>query len=98
VCDNLCCSAGNVDYARANDRSQHPHRLEAINSSLDQAEGEAPWPSSFHPDGVHVVYCGGRVKFLSEDVEGLVYASLISPRGSLIQGPLAQPVVSPDQY
>jgi hypothetical protein len=98
VCDNLCCSAGNVDYARANDRSQHPYRLEAINSSLDQAEGEAPWPSSFHPDGVHVVYCGGRVKFLSEDVDGLVYAALVSPRGSLIRGPLAQPVVSPDQY
>jgi prepilin-type processing-associated H-X9-DG protein len=98
VCDNLCCSAGNVDYARANDRSQHPYRLEGINAALDQAEGEAPWPSSYHPGGVHVVFAGGRVEFLAEDVEGVVYASIVSPRGSLIQGPLAQPVVSPDQY
>ncbi len=98
VCENLCCSAGNVDYARANDRYGDPYRMEAINASLDQAEGEAPWPSSFHPDGVHVVYAGGRVEFLAEDVEGIVYASIVSPRGSLIQGPLAQPVVSPDQY
>jgi hypothetical protein len=47
---------------------------------------------------VHVVFGDGRVKFLDEDVEGVVYASIVSPRGSLIQGPLAQPVVSPDQY
>jgi prepilin-type N-terminal cleavage/methylation domain-containing protein/prepilin-type processing-associated H-X9-DG protein len=98
VCENLCCSAGSVDYARANDRSQHPYRLEGINAALDQAEGEAPWPSSFHPGGVHVVYADGRVEFLDEGVEGVVYASIVSPRGSLIQGPLAQPVVSPDQY
>jgi prepilin-type N-terminal cleavage/methylation domain-containing protein len=98
VCDNLSCSPGGVDYARANDRSQDPYRLEAINSSLDQAEGEAPWLSSHHPGGVHVVFVGGRVKFLDEDVEGVVYASIVSPRGSLIRGPLAQPVISPDQY
>jgi prepilin-type N-terminal cleavage/methylation domain-containing protein len=98
VCQNLCCSAGNVDYARANERSQDPYRLEGINAARDQAEGEAPWPSSYHPDGVHVVFGDGRMHFLAEDVEGVVYAALISPRGSLIQGPLAQPVVSPDQY
>jgi hypothetical protein len=98
VCENLCCSPGNVDYARANDHSREPYRLEAINSSLDQAEGEAPWPSSLHPDGVHVVFGDGRIHFLSEDVEGIVYASLVSPRGSLIKGPLAQPVISLDRY
>ena len=98
VCENLCCSAGNVDYARANERSQEPYRLEGINAALDQAEGEAPWPSSFHPGGVHVAFCDARIDFLAEDVEGVVYASIVSPRGSLIQGPLAQPVVSPDQY
>jgi prepilin-type N-terminal cleavage/methylation domain-containing protein/prepilin-type processing-associated H-X9-DG protein len=98
VCENLCCSAGNVDYRRANERVEEPYRMESINSSLDQAEGEAPWPSSYHPGGVHVVFADGRVKFLSEDIEGIVYASLMSPRGRLIKGPLAQPVVSPDQY
>ncbi len=98
VCENFCCSAGNVDYRRANERVEEPYRMESINSPLDQAEGEAMWPSSYHPGGVHVVFADGRVTFLSEDIEGIVYASLVSPRGSLIQGPLAQPVLSPDQY
>ncbi len=98
VCENLCCSAGNVNYSRANERVEEPYRMEAINSPLDQAEGEAPWPSSYHPGGVHAAFADGRVTFLSEDIEGIVYASLMSPRGSLIQGPLAQPVLSPDQY
>ena len=98
VCENLSCSPGGVDYARANNRFEDPYRLEAINSSRDQAEGEAPWPSSYHPDGVHVFFGDGRVDFLAEDVEGVVYACIVSPRGSLIRGPLAQPVVSPDQY
>ncbi|MFH1918372.1 MAG: M56 family metallopeptidase, partial [Planctomycetota bacterium] len=53
---------------RANDQGQAPYRLEAINSSLDQAEGEAPWPSSYHPGGVHVVFADGHVNFLSENV------------------------------
>ncbi len=98
VCESVICSAGNVDYRRANERVQEPYRLESINSSFEQAEGEAPWPSSYHTGGVHVVFTDQRVQFLSEDVDGLVYACLMSSRGRLIKGPLAQPVVSPDQY
>jgi prepilin-type N-terminal cleavage/methylation domain-containing protein/prepilin-type processing-associated H-X9-DG protein len=98
ICENYTCSAGNVDYSKANERVLEPYRMESINSSLDQAEGEAPWPSSYHPGGVHVAFGDGRVTFLSEEIEGIVYACLMSPRGSLIQGPLAQPVLSPDQY
>lgn len=98
VCEDLTCSAGNVDYQRANDQGRAPYRLEAINSSLDQPEGEAPWPSSYHPGGVHVVFADGHIDFLSEDVRGSVYASLISPRGSSIQGPLKQPVLSGGDY
>jgi len=98
VCENLTCSPGSVDYSRANNQGQAPYRFEAINSSLDQAEGEAPWPSSYHPGGVHVVFADGHVNFLSENVEGGVYASLMSPRGSSIKGPLAQPILSADDY
>lgn len=93
VCEDATCSEGNVDYHRANDRSQQPYRLEAINASLLQAEGQAPWPSSFHPGGVHVAFADGRVKFLSESIDGAVYAALASPQGSLISGPLRQQVV-----
>ncbi|NQT11657.1 MAG: DUF1559 domain-containing protein [Planctomycetes bacterium] len=98
VCEGLTCAAGSVDYGRANDQGGDPFRLEAINSSLDQPEGEAPWPSSYHPGGVHVAFADGHLDFLSEDVHGDVYASLVSPRGSLIKGPLKQPVLSGGDY
>lgn len=97
VCENLCCSAGSVDYSRANG-GQAPYRREAINSSLYQAEGEAPWPSSYHPGGVNGMFADGHIQFLSEDIEGGVYAAVMSPQGMLIKGPLAQPLLSDGQY
>jgi prepilin-type N-terminal cleavage/methylation domain-containing protein len=93
VCQDRTCSAGNVDYSRANS-SAEPYRFEAINAARDQAEGEAPWPSSYHIGGVSVVFCDGRMHFLSENVDGIVYACLVSPCGTQLHGPLAQPVVS----
>jgi prepilin-type N-terminal cleavage/methylation domain-containing protein/prepilin-type processing-associated H-X9-DG protein len=90
VCENRSCAPGKVDYRRANDGSQEPYRLEAINAARDQAEGEAPWPSSLHSGGVHTAFADGHIQFLSEQVEGAVYAALISPQGMLVRGPLAQ--------
>jgi prepilin-type processing-associated H-X9-DG protein/prepilin-type N-terminal cleavage/methylation domain-containing protein len=81
VCAGGSCKRGSVDYARANDRSAVPQQAESLNSALDQAEGEAPWPSSFHPGGVNVVFCDGHGRFLSQDVQGAVYAALVSPQG-----------------
>jgi len=52
------------------------------------------WPSSYHSGGVNVVYADGHVAFLSEGIEGSVYASLVSPCGSRIKGPLAQVTIS----
>jgi len=98
ICKDSKCSAGNVDYGRANDRSQLPYRREAINGDRDQAIGEAPWASSYHPGGVFVAFCDGRVQFMSEDIYGGVYAALMSPQGTLITGPLAQPGPEADEY
>jgi prepilin-type N-terminal cleavage/methylation domain-containing protein len=89
ICANLSCSAGNVDYAKANDGSADG----AINSGLAHAEGQAPWPNSFHVDGVHVIYADGHLQFLSQYIDGAVYASLVSPQGGRITGPLAQRLV-----
>lgn len=97
VCENLQCSAGNVDYARANSRTP-PYNLEAINSSFDQAEGEALWPSSHHVGGVHAAFADGHIQFLQETIDGAVYASLVSPQGTRIRGPMAQPIVSSADY
>ncbi|NUQ64605.1 MAG: DUF1559 domain-containing protein [Pirellulales bacterium] len=96
VCQDGRCGAGRVDYDRANSR-RHPYALEAINAGLTQAEGEAPWPSSYHGDGVNVVFADGHVHFLSEKIDGPVYSSLVSPAGASIEGPLKQ-VVVPGEY
>lgn len=91
VCNGLSCSVGNVDYARANQQSVLPYKMEAINAGLSHPEGQSPWPSSYHRGGVQVLFGDGRVVFMSENVNGLVYASLVTPQGSLLPGPLVQP-------
>lgn len=36
------------------------------------------YPSSNHPGGVNVAFCGGQVKFLSEQIESRVYTQLMT--------------------
>jgi prepilin-type N-terminal cleavage/methylation domain-containing protein/prepilin-type processing-associated H-X9-DG protein len=93
VCKNAKCSPGSVEWWRANDHSQLPYNREAINGDRTGA-GVSPWPSSWHPDGVNAIYCDGHLSFLSQDIDGAVYASLVTPQGSRVQGPLLQPPMS----
>ena len=99
VCTNLSCGPGAVDYLRANNHTD-PYNVAAINylPKPDNVEGKSPFPSSYHAGGVNFAFADGRVQFLSEAVDGRVYAALLSPQGSMIQGPLAQPVVSDADY
>lgn len=83
-CLNASCSAGNVDYNRANSGSS------AINAGLTQPEGSAPFPNSLHTGGVNVGYCDGHVQFLSENIDGKVYAALASPQGQSLSGSLLE--------
>lgn len=92
VCANNTCTAENVDYSRAN---QGDH---AINAGQMQRRAHAPWPSSNHGPGVNVVFVDGRVRFLSEYIDGRVYAALMSPQGAQIVGPLAQSPISDADY
>jgi prepilin-type processing-associated H-X9-DG protein len=98
VCENRSCAPGKVNYRRANSSAQDPYRWEAINSSRDQAEGEAPWPTSLHPGGVNTAFVDGHIQLLSDQVDGAVYAALVSPQGMLIRGPLAQARLSAGDY
>ena len=53
-----------------------------INGARDGNEGRSPWPSSNHPGGVCASFCDGSTKFLSEDIDLLVYKRIISPAGA----------------
>lgn len=98
VCAGATCSPGNVDYNRANDRTGEPQAHEAINAALDQAEGEAPWPSSFHANGVNVILCDGHGAFLRDSVSGPVYAALVSPQGIRLPNPAFKQVIPGEDW
>lgn len=98
VCKAERCTAGNVDYLRANDHQAAPARNEAINSSIKQPEGGAPWPSSLHTGIVNVGFCDGRVVPISEAIDGRVYSALATPCGVRLTGPLVQAVVTDADY
>ena len=98
ICKNESCTPGNVDYLRANDRSQFPSKLEAINAPLNQPEGFAPRPSSLHTGGVNLSFVDGHVVTLSESISGEVYAAIVSPQGSRLSGPLTQQIVTGSEF
>jgi prepilin-type N-terminal cleavage/methylation domain-containing protein/prepilin-type processing-associated H-X9-DG protein len=93
VCENLTCAPGQVDYSRANSQSQVPAKFESINSSRSQAEGQAPWPSSYHTGGVHVLFGDGHVQFISEMIDGRTYGAIVTPQGSSVAGALRDAVI-----
>ncbi|MBL8809085.1 MAG: DUF1559 domain-containing protein [Planctomycetaceae bacterium] len=87
VCEGNECSEGSVDYSRANSGSH------AINAAIHQSEGVAPWPSSGHPRGVNMVFSDGHVRFMSENVDGRVYAAMFTPAENVFRStPLRESV------
>ena len=51
----------------------------------DTVTGEAIVnPASYHPGGVNVCFCDGHLQFVSQHVDGRVWAKLITPRGGRI--------------
>lgn len=82
VCPDGQCLSDKIDLSLANSRNSLPASRECLNSSLTQAEGTAPWPSSGHAGLVHVAWCDGHVSALSEFVDGQVYFALVTPRGA----------------
>jgi prepilin-type processing-associated H-X9-DG protein len=51
-------------------------------TSADPAKFWSQRPSSAHSGGFHVAFCGGSVKFLSEDIPYVLYSALMTSNGS----------------
>jgi len=53
-------------------------------------EGSFPFINSGHPHGANVIMCDGSAKFISETIDGKVYAELITPAGIRLPDALRQ--------
>ena len=54
------------------------------------------YPSSNHPGGVNVAFCGGQVEFMAETIDPLIYGQLMtsnSKRSKLVMR-TASPIAS----
>jgi prepilin-type N-terminal cleavage/methylation domain-containing protein/prepilin-type processing-associated H-X9-DG protein len=72
---------------------------ENINSPLVlTTEGTAPFISSRHPGGAVFTFCDGATRFISNTIDGTVFAKIITSSGSLLPTYLKQLTVSQDAY
>jgi prepilin-type N-terminal cleavage/methylation domain-containing protein len=61
------------------------------------AEGYAPFINSLHPGGFVVGMCDGSTRFITDDINGVVYAKLITPDGQTLPSIFRQLPLSADQ-
>lgn len=97
ICQGFTCTAQTVDLSKANDKQQAPNKFESVNAPF-QVEGAAPWPASYHSGGLNAAFCDGSIRFLSENLDGRVYYSLVTPQGVAVQGPLSEGLVDDCAY
>ncbi|WP_422931306.1 DUF1559 domain-containing protein [Singulisphaera sp. PoT] len=60
-------------------------------------EGSFPYANSGHPGGSNYVFCDGAVRYITNTIDGTVYAKIITPAGSKL-GPYKQFPVSQDAF
>jgi prepilin-type N-terminal cleavage/methylation domain-containing protein/prepilin-type processing-associated H-X9-DG protein len=80
--------------------------FEAINYGQNiKSEGMFPFPSSNHTfassnhkGGINVLFCDGSVRFVSDTIDGTVYAKLITPAGSKLPQQYQQLPLTSDAY
>jgi prepilin-type processing-associated H-X9-DG protein len=73
-----------ADFSRANSRDARDNAKsdpESINGQFAADEGW-PYASSYHPGGINVVLCDGSARFVSQEIDGEVFAQLCSPAGT----------------
>jgi prepilin-type N-terminal cleavage/methylation domain-containing protein len=71
-----------------------------INGGRFGSEGRSPWPSSNHPGGVCAAFCDGSTKFISQDIDLLVYKRIITPAGARLNssGVRSQAILSDGDF
>ncbi len=82
-------------WARANKAGSYEN-INSGNSSTD--EGSSPYPNSKHAGGVVVTMADGSSKFIKTEVDGTIWAKLITPAGQQLPAQFNQLPMSSDSY
>jgi prepilin-type N-terminal cleavage/methylation domain-containing protein/prepilin-type processing-associated H-X9-DG protein len=61
-------------------------------------KGTFPFVTSGHPNGNNFAFCDGSVRFISNTLDGTVYAKILTPAGSKLPVPYKQQPVSQDAF
>jgi len=91
-------SVGDVDgkgWANANLNTT----FENINGGgIFTIEGSYPFSNSSHPGGLNMGFCDGAVRFVTNTIDGTVYAKMITPAGSKLPSYAKQLPLSQDSF
>jgi prepilin-type N-terminal cleavage/methylation domain-containing protein len=82
-------------WMRANQKGSMEEINYGSKNGLD--EGSSPFVNSLHPGGFVVGMCDGSTRFISDDINGVVYAKLITPDGQTLLPAYRQMPVSSDE-
>ena len=79
--DDVTAATGYL-YGNANPRTAGGS---GINTSLDgSGEGIRPFPNSLHPGGINVAMCDASARFIDQQIDGEIWARLVTSAGSKI--------------
>jgi len=68
------------------------------NNVPNSNKGYFPFSNSAHPGGCNMTFCDGAVRFISNTINGTVYAKILTPAGGRLPPSLKQLPVSQDDF
>jgi prepilin-type N-terminal cleavage/methylation domain-containing protein/prepilin-type processing-associated H-X9-DG protein len=102
--DGNCASDFPTTYSTSTDAvnwhfANAPATFENINYGQTLTiKGTFPFVTSGHPNGANFAFCDGAVRFISNTIDGTVYAKLVTPAGSRLPTPYRQLPLSQDSF
>jgi prepilin-type N-terminal cleavage/methylation domain-containing protein/prepilin-type processing-associated H-X9-DG protein len=94
-------SNGSIDgpgWSFANTKGANLYQFINYGQQNLTVEGTAPFVNSGHPSGTNFAFADGAVRFISDSIDGTVYAKIITPQGSRLPGFFKQLPVSQDAF
>ncbi|HWC88642.1 MAG TPA: DUF1559 domain-containing protein, partial [Pirellulales bacterium] len=83
--------SGTVDLGPNPPHLKPPSPSMAINAAIGKSGGQPAVafarPSSYHPGGVNMAFCDGKVRFVSDQMDYYVYCLLMSSNGAKVKMP-----------